>query len=261
MELLMSANDGVLLAALPSGGSDWVASCIQRANPFLIYAREFFCPMCNWQHSQRLEQTVGDTLHNNTLKMIEPISRLEVESLLNDTWRTTDYCFTKENYLAFQLEPFSYFFDIVVLVRSFEDTFPPNRRRVMSWYEHFFCSIVSSKKAKDAQYLGTTPMNRAAIGHFLWANQLKAMAAKLGLPILDFGTLMHGDQDQISLMLDDVPFSPQCFTDAVLESRKEIERPQEFAEQWKDAFALYDDLPGVLAGVCKNLYGDYWIAE
>src|SRR5690606_15990606 len=105
MEAVMK-RDGGLLASLPRSGSDGFAECICRANPDLRYLREYFSPIVNWRRSERLMETVGDTLYSTTKNLCRRITDDEYDAMLNDTWRRDGFTFTKENYCAFQLDQY-----------------------------------------------------------------------------------------------------------------------------------------------------------
>lgn len=229
-------RDGLLLASLPSSGSDWVASCMVDANPELRYSREFFCPTVNLPHSRELSAVLGDTLYSNVKNLCRPISAAELDHLLDSTWRQTNFNFSKENYLPFQLEAFAEKFDIVVLLRRFRDTFPPHRHRVMQWYEHFFGALITQKFIRwnvfEARH--RNPMERAAIGHYFFAKQLKESAEQLGLKILWHHELMNLSAEELG---------GDAFAKLIVETREEIPRPSgEYFELWKPALSLYREL-------------------
>jgi hypothetical protein len=232
--------DGVLLAALPSGGSDWMAGCFQMARPELKYTREFFCPHVNWQYAPQLETCLGDTMYANTAKMGQPISCEQVDDLLNNTWRQTEYTFTKENYLAFQLNAFHKFFKIAVLVKPFHHTFPPNRRRVLGWYEHFYAAAKATNKTCTwMDDLEETPMNRAALGHLIFTRQLTAAASRLQLPIIRFDIATEGTQAEVKDMIVGVPVDEDRLVQAIMTTRKQICRPLEHMQQWEQAASVH----------------------
>jgi hypothetical protein len=235
--------DGLLLAALPSGGSDWVAQCLLEADDSLVYFREYFCPYVNWQDAEQLENVVGDTMFCNTKRMGQNTTTEKVNQLLDGTWRKTGYTFTKENYIAFQLEQFAQFFTTVVLVRSFNDTFPPSRRRVIGWYEHFYAAmLVNDRLTKEVIRMGTTPTNRAAIGHWCFTQQLKWTAKRLSLPLLDFSVLARASDVELFDHTQGVAVDRQRFVDAVMRTRSPKMRFPEHDAQWRDAVKVYLEL-------------------
>lgn len=234
-------RDGLMLAALPSGGSDWIATCIAEANPHLRYAREFFCPTINWRMAARLEQTLGDTMFANTARMCWPIMPRDVDALLNDTWRQTSFNFTKENYLPFQLEQFAAHFDVLVLLRSFDETFPPNRHRVMQWYEHFYGALVASCRiGRDALDCESTPMTRATVGYYWFAKQLAQTARKIQAPLLTTEFLRTASREEIARALPSELMESLATASRIVETRQDIPRPAgEYQDQWKSAGELY----------------------
>lgn len=242
-------HDGLLLASLPSSGSDWIAECM-RGSCHSIYWREFFCPTVNWKYSDRLMTSLGDTLYSTVPNLCRQFTENELDRLLEKTWRQEEYCFTKENYLAFQLSEFAKTFTVVILLRRFKDTFPPRRHRVMQWYEHFFGALRDEHKID--QWLdrhAITPMNCAAIGHFLFVKQMKNAGTEIGSPIMWFHDLVDLDQIDLQNYVKDVPVNPRRFAELIIESRNRKSRPGgQYADQWKDAFHLY--------GKIEDRYGE-----
>lgn len=239
-------RDGLLLATMPSSGSDWVADCICKANPQLVYAREFFNPTVNWRRAERLERDLGDITFAAAPQLCRNVSRQAVQSLIADTWRQAAFTFTKECYLAFQLEHFAETFSVVVLLRRFADTFPPNRQRVMRWYENFHGALrVAGLLNSYCQSRSETPMNRAAIGYYWFAKQLHETASGLGAKVLWFHDLASMSPESLAAKLAGLPFDVAKFVDVVVKTRDVAPRPSgEYQEQWQAAAALYCDLEG-----------------
>lgn len=236
-------DDGLLLAALPSGGSDWFASCIRMAQPTLRYAREFFCPMCNWQYAGRLERDLGDTTYAATDKLCVEMTDDSLNSLLNDTWRREDYNFCKENYLPWKLTAFSKQFTTVVLVRDFDDTFPPNRQRVIRWYEHFYCALFNAGQLDEESVMeATNPTARAAIGFFYFRQKLIDMAHELDLPLIYVSKITRQNATEITDAVKRVPVDTQALVDAIVQTRRNVVRPAMHFVQWQDAIELHKRL-------------------
>jgi hypothetical protein len=236
-------RDGLLLASLPSSGSDWCARAICASNPTLIYAREYFCPFVNWKDSQRLEQTLGDTLSANTGRLVRGITLPALDSLLEETWRRSGASFTKENYLPYQLETFAERFEVIILLREFCETFPPNRRRVLMWYEHFGVSLQAASHLDMfcCEHM-TTPMNRAAIGHYWFTRRYLQAAAIIKCPVLWFGDMLVENAATICDRLGDCSANPDGIAMELVKTRSRSERPIEHLEQWTAATELHDEL-------------------
>ena len=227
----ISKIDGFLLASMPSSGSDWLAKCICKANPSFVYAREYFSPICNPEIAERLSLCVGDTMASTYQKLTKTSDIQSIYALLDDTWRKSGFTFTKENYLAFQIYPFAEFFDIVILLRKFSDTFPPNRHRVMVWYEHFYASISDDSVLKTVSV--NSPMDRAAIGHYAFASKMLASAKAGSIPVCFYHTIS-----------DDASKLPgENIQEIVERSLVTADRPSShWFKLWRNAIRLYDSL-------------------
>lgn len=239
-------RDGLLLASLPSSGSDWVACCIAESRPDLVYAREYFCPTVNWRNAADLEKFLGDTMYTNVSRLCRSISESEIETLLQSTWRKDGFSFTKENYVAYQLEAFANTFDIIVLVRKFEHTFPPHRHRVMQWYEHMYCALSIHGLIDSLSIASKTPMERAAIGHYWFTRKLIEVGQALHEPVIWFHDLLSNPPK--------VPHVGIDFQNIVKQSCRKIDRPDgEYFKQWSSAAKLYVEIEekyGRLESLC-----------
>lgn len=234
----------MLLASLPSSGSDWLAGCIARSHPALRYRREYFSPIANWRRSQRLATVLGDTLFYTTPQLCRARSRAEIQSLLDSTWRQDGFNFTKENYLAFQIEQFAETFTVIVLLRRFEDTFPPHRHRVMRWYEHFHGALAVNGAVDEWTVArSATPMNRAAIGYYWFARRLRDAASALCLPIFWFHDLSSLGACDLARRLWPAAIDRDALCREILATRSPVERPTgEYRQQWAVARRLYRDI-------------------
>lgn len=233
-----------MLASMPSQGTDWLAECIVRSHPDLRYCREYFSPMCNWKRSQILSQALGDTLYGTTGNLCRYLVEEEIDVLLDLTWRRDSYNFTKENYLAFQLEQFSESFTVIALLRRFQDTFPPRRHRVMRWYEHFYwASWRSGKHDSWCDERSRTPMEYAVIGYYWFARELIRTSERIGAPLLWMHDLVLTPPEGLADILGPLPIDRSRLADEILETRQNTPRPGgEYREQWKDAISLYEQI-------------------
>lgn len=235
-----------MLAALPSGGSDWFASCIATAMPERKYAREFFCPTVNWHMAPRLNEVVGDVLWFARGNLCRRPWQQQVDRLVAECWQPTGFTFTKENYLTFQLEQFAAHFSIVVLTRTAEETFPPTRHRVMMWYEHFYGALFDSGLVPVLwQRLATTPMRRAALGQLLFHREQERVARMLGLPVCRMRVLQTGKSPEVYDELRWAGPYALPLTEVVMATTRVTPRPEgEYQDQWKDAMTILTELAG-----------------
>lgn len=220
----------VLLATIPSSGSSWIADCYEQAYPDRRCTREFFSATYNWKLAERLEQDVGDMMYATIPLLTAGLSVERVWKLLDDTWDQFGFEFTKECHLAWSLESFSVFFDCIVLVRPFEATFPPNRARVIRWYEHLYWSLFMNKRL-DAFSIeqGKTPTTRAAIAHYFATRRLCQAAKNIGTKVVISEELEFPSQYQEVELIAKATHRP-------------VARPVEHLECWSRAIALHREL-------------------
>jgi hypothetical protein len=218
----------VLLAALPSSGSAWIADCYAAAYPDQRCTREFFSATYNWRMAKRLEQDCGDMMLATIPLLTTSLDCDRVERLLQDTWGQVGFEFTKECHLAWSLESFAEFFECIVLVRSFASTFPPQRARVIRWYEHLYWSLAMNDLLDEfCMKAGETPTTRAAIAHYFGTRRLCEAAKNIGTKVV---------------VSDELSFPDRYHELEVLAKStvKTIARPAEHLECWRDAFDLHD---------------------
>ena len=236
-------TDGLILASLPSSGSDWFAQALCASDPALIYAREYFCPFVNWEQAERLERTLGDTLLRNSERLTQGITATALSELVEDTWKRSGATFTKENYIPFQVETFAERFRVIILLREFRLTFPPNRRRVLLWYEHFGQALISAGRLDSfCESHAKTPMNRAALGHYWFSRRYMDAARTIGCPVVWFGQLMNMTEQEITDAVAMPGINAEQLARQVVLTRKPIARPEEHMPQWAAAYELHSEL-------------------
>ena len=223
----------VLLAALPSSGSAWIADCYASAYPDQRCTREFFSATYNWQMAKRLEQDCGDMMYATVPLLAQTLDRDRVKKLLEDTWEQAGFDFTKECHLAWSLESFAEFFDCIVLVRSFNFTFPPNRARVIRWYEHLYWSLwINGRLDMFCIKAGETPTTRAAIAHYFGTRRLCDAAKAIGTKVV---------------VADELCFPDRYHTLELIAKKtvRTIARPSEHDECWREACELHKQLESI----------------
>jgi hypothetical protein len=217
----------VLLATTPSSGSAWIADCYAEAYPERRCTREFFSATYNWKMAKRLEQDCGDMMYATVNHLARSSDPDRVHRLLQDTWDQCEFDFTKECHLAWSLEAFAEFFDCIVLIRPFAATFPPQRARVIRWYEHLYYSLaINSRLDSFCLNAGDTPTTRATIAHYFATRRLSRAATNIGVELV---------------VADELRF-PEQYKEVELiakRTQKTIARPPEYFECWQDAFSLY----------------------
>lgn len=240
MNLLTPKNDGLLIASMPSSGSDWLADCFMEANPELKYSREHFSPLCNLGDSEILSPHFGDYLYSCTRNLTTPLPDRTLNGVLEYIWRPRGHTFTKENYLAFKLESMSKRFNVVVLARRTEDTFPPTRQRVTAWYEHAFCALDDVGMTPSwADVHVKTPMDMAVVGHKLYLRKLVSEAERLGLPILWWHDLV--DQDKVEEVINPTTMQERFLVEIIKLTGKPRKEPDpHYAKLYLDSLRLLE---------------------
>lgn len=133
----------LMINAMPSSGSDWFVSCLQAACPEIVChptAKEFFNPLCNLEHYDAMSKVFGcETVdcYKNITRLIRPE---EAEPFV-DMFMSQELTMTKEVWSAWHGFMFGRWFDVVGFVRRPENTFPPTRIRVWSWYRAVAASL------------------------------------------------------------------------------------------------------------------------
>lgn len=179
----------LLLASVPSSGSDWLAKCFVEAVPELVtpavadpmrygQVKEFFNPICN-QKCGPVADYFGCELHSSMGKLTRSLEHEELEHVMCH-W-PENATFTKETFAVFQLPRLASRFQIVSLVRSTSNTFPPNRLRVWSWYQNIGLALGSPLMEK----VGVRAHAMAA--HVAYCEVLKSLSPT---PTLEWERLM-----------------------------------------------------------------------
>src|SRR5450759_2213135 len=134
----------LLMLSLPNSGSTWFAAVLARHLPDCrYYEKEFFNPICNLKHEAVLRRNFGSELVCCYRNIALP-GDARIDDDIRNTWGVEDYTFTKECQSAFKLPAFVRHFKCFVMLRSREQTFPPGRVRVWSFYEHAWFALLNA---------------------------------------------------------------------------------------------------------------------
>jgi hypothetical protein len=112
---------------------------------------------------------------------------LGIDRDIVQTWGAESFNFTKEVWSPFKLEAFSRHFRCFVLVRSEEESFPPSRARVWSFYEHAWHAL----KLRGVGLFETTIHGRAVEAHTIMQRRVIADADWLGVPVIRYEELFE----------------------------------------------------------------------
>lgn len=236
----------LLLASQSNSGSTWFSQCIAQADPSLrMFPKEFFNPILNTRHFEMLSRTMGCELVNCIGHLARVRSQQEIDTVVERTWQTENYNFTKENYSAFCLVPLAKHFDVFFLFRDIERCFPPERNMVRHWYDCWFWSmlrngVIHSEMAEFLFAEATNSHRRAVVGWELVRRELKNAAAILEAPVVDYETLITGDKHVVKIHLAaTLPRLSGRLAEIVLLTRQPQADRSQYAAEWADALEFH----------------------
>jgi hypothetical protein len=178
--------DSLALLSLPNSGSTWFAQQIAEHTDWNRYRMEFFNPLRNPKHYSRLAQHFG-------CELISCYSNIAtgdchgIDADIRATWGEEDYNFTKEVFSPFKLPVFARNFRCVVLLRAEEDSFPPDRARIWSFYEHAWYALCEA----GIKLRGDTVEERARSAAACMSRRLEADARALEIPVIHYRDLFN----------------------------------------------------------------------
>jgi hypothetical protein len=209
----------LLMQTLPNSGSTWFATLLAQHIPGCrYYDKEFFNPVCNLKHEMVLRRNFGCELvecyRNNALPGDE-----HIDDDIKRTWGNEDYTFTKECNSAFKLPAFARHFNCFVFLRSAAYSFPPDRVRVWSFYEHAWFAL----REAGHELIGVRLHERAYEAHGILRRVILADAAQLGIPVIHYEELFL-DPAAIMDRLRSVAPVQDTFLEAVMATRRKPAR-------------------------------------
>jgi hypothetical protein len=190
----------LLIAAMPSSGSDWFASCILKSTDQLIShptAKEPLNPICNLEHFDTLAKVFGCEAE----PAIEPIAACPTQEQVEEAISIAlppEVNFIKEVWVGYQLPQLAEHFQIITLTRSSINTFPPSRVRVYSWYLALAKSIEINRNLRLSQSM----RQRVSQAHELYRAQLLTHSLTLSWEFL-----MEANRSQLESRFDQVLLS------------------------------------------------------
>lgn len=220
-----------MLLSLPNSGTDWLVGCICRCEN-LNYYREFFNPIVNPQYEDIIASAFGCELNDTSDMIAAPISDEITFEVLQNTWRKTNFNFTKENYSPFKLRFFKSFFECFVLYRETEMCIPGSRREaVMTWYSSLWSSLKNNLAtlphsifaATDWAIKNANTINKRQVAaHILCGHNLLQDARKMGVPVLQYNDLMSLPEQKIAETMSGIHNfrNPEKIAQEIVNSRR-----------------------------------------
>lgn len=185
----------LLMQSLPNSGSTWLAEMLAKHLPDCSYVMEFFNPLRNPKYEQVLSRQFGCELiasHRN----IASAGWIGIDDDIINTWGRERFTFTKEVFSPFKLPVFVRHFKCFVLLRSAEQSFPPSRARIWSFYEHAWFAM----REHGITVTGATVRERALSAHAVMSARIREDAARLGVPVIEYQELF-GSADAVRACL------------------------------------------------------------
>jgi len=209
-------NEQYLMLSLPNSGSTWFADVISKHIPGCrYYDMEFFNPLRNERHEHTLTRQFGCELANCFRNIAEPGDEW-IDGDIDRTWGTEDYNFTKEVFSPFKLPVFARHFRCFVLLRSPQDSFPPTRLRIWSFYEHAWIAM----KESGHKLVSKGARERALEAHCVMSRAIEDDARNHGVPVIYYNQLF-GNEDALRNNLERVfGFELDGMIDAISQTRK-----------------------------------------
>lgn len=126
----MRKGQNVLLSS-PRSGTDFLCDSLTEQDGIRYY-REYFNPICNELRAPALLRGFGDERFESSGRIMTEISGDAFLSILADSWSHDGYNTTKENFAAVKLHHFVPLFNVVILIRKMQHTFPTSRPDYMA---------------------------------------------------------------------------------------------------------------------------------
>lgn len=205
----------LLMLSLPNSGSTWLAEQIANTLPGCkYYDMEFFNPLRNPANEQRLVRHFGAALVS-CFRNIAKADGCGIDDDIAKTWGRAQCNFNKEVFSPLKLPVFVRHFKCFVLLRKTEDTLPPRRMRIWSFYEHAWFALSEAGFALP----GTTARERAMAAHGALAQAMRADAKRLGVPVVEYGELFSGRQRVVEVLEGALGSAPAALVEKVMGSR------------------------------------------
>lgn len=212
-------HQSLLMLTLPNSGSTWLADLIAQHSSWNRYCMEFFNPLRSGKHYETLARNFGCELQG-CYRNIASSGDEWIDVDIRHSWGLEQFNFTKEVFSPLKLEAFTRHFRCFVLQRSAQDTFPPRRVRVWSFYEHAWYAL------REAGYLDGDQQHyedRARAAHACMQSLMLLDAQRLGVPVIQYRELFD-DQGLAEKIEAAIGECDGRLLAAIKESRRLVER-------------------------------------
>ena len=236
MVSLPNTRKPTMLIGLPNSGTDWLADNISANNQELKYYREYFNPISNYLCPMKVATMFGCELSSKSLNIAKIRPWEEYNFLLNETWRLSEFNFTKENYSAFHMPNHCKVFRCFVLYRELKYCMPClsknayRRTACKTWYDAIYFSLISNKNSLDpeiipfveyAQSNADTLEKQQVSAHLISYYKVLKEARIHQIPVLDYNVLTSSDRESIVSHLVQISWlgNIESLTDRIIETR------------------------------------------
>ena len=234
----------LLMLTMPNSGSTWFAKLVGAHLPGCrYYEKEFFNPVCNLKYDLILRRNFGSELVS-CYRNIASAGDAHIDEDIQATWGAENYNFTKECQSAFKLEAFLRHFRVFAFLRPEAESFPPNRARVWSFYEHAWHSLAHHGHTLRAE---TTP-DRAVEAYRVIYAHIVSDAERLGVPVIYYADLFGEREALRGLLAEALGSDSDAILDAVIATRLRADRAPSHIVGSKDFGAAVHGLAPVAHG-------------
>lgn len=209
-------KDSLLMLSVPNSGSTWLAAMIAAHSRWSAYRPEFFNPIRSQEHFAALAQHFGCELVECYRNIASPGDE-RIHDVIRTTWKASGLNFTKEVFSPFKLGAFAQHFRVFVLLRSAEDTFPPHRLRVWSFYEHAWHALREAGLV-SAKSTARTIAERAIEAHSIMTVALEHQAHEHGATVIRYRELFD-DSIMERRIAEAIGECPKALADAIRRTR------------------------------------------
>jgi hypothetical protein len=211
----MNWTKPLLMLTMPNSGSTWFAKLVAAHLPGCrYYDKEFFNPVCNLKHEITLRRNFGSELVSCYRNIASP-GDANLDDDILATWGTENYNFTKECQSCFKMEAFLRHFRAFVFLRPEAESFPPNRARVWSFYEHAWHSLRHHGHPLKAE----TTTDRALEAYRVMYAHMVAEAKAHHVPVILYGDLFDEREILRKRLARALDYDGDDLVDAVIATR------------------------------------------